>query len=134
MFADGIVCCTRLWYARHGRELMRLKSSVRESRYLDSRIAKVPAEGKETLRLSSLIRDLPSPASRIAEGEGVTEEELRSGGRTRRISKARRVFCQVALKKMGHSGADVARFLGVTTSAVFRAAGREEFSDLRKYL
>jgi len=85
LFADGIVCCTRLWYARHGRELMRLKSSVRESRYLDSRIAKVPAEGKETLRLSSLIRDLPSPASRIAEGEGVTEEELRSGGRTRRV-------------------------------------------------
>jgi len=40
----------------------------------------------------------------------------------------------MALKKMGHSGADVARFLGVTTSAVFRAAGREEFSDLRKYL
>ena len=86
------VKCTRLWYARHGRDLMGLKSSVRESRYLDSRIAKVPAEGKETLRLSSLIRDLPSPASRIAEGEGVTEEELRSGGRTRRISKARRVF------------------------------------------
>jgi len=97
-------------------------------------LSEVDDREKETLRLSSLIRDLPSLASRIAEGEGVTEEELRSGGRTRRISKARRVFCQVALKKMGHSGADVARFLGVTTSAVFRAAGREEFSDLRKYL
>jgi putative transposase len=97
-------------------------------------LSEVDDREKETLRLSSLIRDLPSLASRIAEGEGVTEEELRSGGRTRRISKARRVFCQVALKKMGHSGAEVARFLGVTTSAVFRAAGHKESSDLRKYL
>lgn len=55
-------------------------------------LSEVDDREKETLRLSSLIRDLPSPASRIAEGEGVTEEELRSGGRTRRISKARRVF------------------------------------------
>lgn len=97
-------------------------------------LSEVDDREKETLRLSSLIRDLPSLASQIAGGEGVTEEELSSGGRSRRISKARRVFCQVAVKKMGHSGADVARFLGVTTSAVFRAAGREESSDLRKYL
>ena len=33
-------------YAQHGHRLMRLKSSVRESRYLVSRIAKVLAEGK----------------------------------------------------------------------------------------
>jgi len=33
-------------YAQHGHRLMRLKSSVRESCYLESRIAKVLAEGK----------------------------------------------------------------------------------------
>jgi hypothetical protein len=34
------------WYARHGHELMRLKSSVREPRYSLLRITKVLAEGK----------------------------------------------------------------------------------------
>jgi hypothetical protein len=89
---------------------------------------------EKNLCLSSLIRDLPSLAVRVAEGEGITEEELRSGRRTRRVSRARRLFCQVAVKKMGHPGVEVARFLGVTTSAVFRAAGGEKSSELGKYL
>jgi putative transposase len=97
-------------------------------------LSEVDGREKETLRLSSLIRDLPSLAVRVAEGEGITEEQLRSGRRTRRVSRARRLFCQVAVKKMRHSGAEVARFLGVTTSAVFRAAGGEESSELGKYL
>jgi putative transposase len=97
-------------------------------------LSEVDGREKETLRLSSLIRDLPSLAVRVAEGEGITEEQLRSGRRTRRVSRARRLFCQVAVKKMRHSGAEVARFLGVTTSAVFRAAGGEKSSELGKYL
>jgi hypothetical protein len=36
----------RFVYARHGRELMRLKSPVCEPRYYDSMVAKVLAEGK----------------------------------------------------------------------------------------
>ena len=35
-----------LVYARHGRKLMRLKSSVCEPRYYDSMVAKVLVEGK----------------------------------------------------------------------------------------
>ena len=38
-------------YARHGRELIRLKSSVCEPRYYDSMVAKLLAEGKR-LRLA----------------------------------------------------------------------------------
>jgi hypothetical protein len=89
---------------------------------------------KETLRLSSLIRDLPSLASRVAEGEGITEEQLRSGSRTRRGVQSPPVVCRVAVKKMGHPGAQVARFLGVTTAAVIRAAGGGESSELGKHL
>jgi hypothetical protein len=38
-------------YARHGRELMRLKSPVYEPRYYDFMVAKVLAEGKgDTVR------------------------------------------------------------------------------------
>jgi hypothetical protein len=39
----------------------------------------------------------------------------------------------VAIKKMGYPGAGFARFLGVTTSAVIRAAGRQGFQELGEY-
>jgi len=35
---------------------------------------------------------------------------------------------------MGHPGAEIARFLGVTTSAVVRAARSEDLQELQEYL
>jgi len=35
---------------------------------------------------------------------------------------------------MGYSGAEIARFLGITTSAVNRLASSDELQDLEKYL
>ena len=80
---------------------------------------------KETLRLRLNLPDLPSLARQIVSDEGITEAELRSGSRKKKITKARRRFCQLAVAKLGYSGAQVARFLGVTTSAVVRAANSE---------
>ena len=48
--------------------------------------------------------------------------------------KTRKLFCQLAIGRMGYSGAEVARFLGVTTSSVNRLVVSEEVSDLKKYL
>jgi len=53
-------------------------------------------------------------------------EVLRSGGRTQQVPKARRVFCRLAVQKMKYPAAQVARFLGVTTAAVVRAASTVE--------
>ncbi len=69
---------------------------------------------------------------RSEEGEEI--KELRSGSRTRKVSKARRLFCQLAVGKMGYPGAEVACFLGVTTSAVVWAAKTEELKEVQKYL
>jgi hypothetical protein len=49
-----------------------------------------------------------------------------SGGRLSRISKARRLFCRTADKGMRYPGVEVARFSGVTTSAVCRLANSAE--------
>jgi len=56
--------------------------------------------------------------------------------RKKRVVRGRRIFCQLAVGKMGHPGAEVARFLvlGVTTSSVNRLAASEETPDLRKCL
>jgi putative transposase len=89
---------------------------------------------KETLRLSLQISSLAILAEKIARGEGLDKEELRSGSRKRTITMARRLFSQIAVKKMGYSGAEVARFLGVTTSAVNRLAATDEMPDVAKYI
>ncbi len=43
----------------------------------------------------------------------------------------RRVFCQLAVKRMVYPGTEEARYLGVTTSAVNRLAVSEESQELR---
>jgi len=80
---------------------------------------------KETLRRKGPGLDLETLAREIAADRGITETELRSGSRLRKVSEARRGFCRAAVGELGFPAAAVARFLGVTTSAVVRA-GRTE--------
>jgi len=89
---------------------------------------------KETLRLGREVPGLLNLAKRIMEGEGIEESEFRSGTRKREVVRARRLFCQLAIGRMGYPGAEVARFLGVTTSSVNRLAVSEEVANLKKYL
>jgi hypothetical protein len=53
--------------------------------------------------------------------QGGTEAEVRSGSRRQSVRKARTICYHGAVPQAGYSGADVARFLGVTPSAVHRA-------------
>ena len=64
----------------------------------------------------------------------LAETELKSGSRRRKISKARRLFCQLSVVKIGYPGAQVARLLGVSTSAVVRAAHSAELPEVENYL
>jgi hypothetical protein len=73
-------------------------------------------------------------AENIIKGEGIEESELCSGTRKKKVAEARKVFCQLAVGRMGYPGAEVARYLGVTTSSVNRLAVSEEAADLKKYL
>jgi hypothetical protein len=104
------------------------------SEFVEDLLSEVGEREKETLRLSVPIRDLRQVAKEISKGEGLEESDLRSGRRQRKISRGRRLFCQLAVGKMGYPGAEVARFLGVTTSAVVRAAYSEELLELHEYL
>jgi hypothetical protein len=46
------------------------------------------------------------------------------------VVRGRKVFCQVAVRKLGYTGASVARFLGMTTSSVNRMARLKEITEL----
>jgi len=89
---------------------------------------------KETLRLSREVPELSALAKRIMKGEKVEESELRSGTRKREVVRARRLFCQLAIARTGYPGAEVARYLGVTTSSVNQLAVSKEVGNLTKYL
>lgn len=77
---------------------------------------------RETLRLHRKAPKLDALVAIVARQSGISGAELRSGSKVRRISSARKLFCQIAVKHFGHAGAEVARFLGVETSAVNRLA------------
>jgi len=103
------------------------------SEFVKEATTDVEEKTKETLRLNNKITDLSSLTNKICGNEGVEKEELLSGSKKKGIVKCRKIFCQIAVKKMGYSGADVARFLGVTTSAVNRLAVSEKFPEIEKY-
>ena len=119
---------------RAGTKLYSDERILGSSEFVKSVIADAGEKVKETLRLSLKTSDLPSLAMMVCEGEGIDETELRSGLRKREVVKARRIFCQIAVKKMGYSGADVARFLGINTSAVNRSAVTDDLREVEKYI
>ena len=100
--------------------------------FVDRLVGEAATREKETLRLARKVVDLPTVGRMLR--DRVPDSALRSGRRRRDIVEARRLFCQIAVTHMGYSGAEVARFLGVTTSSVNRLAVSEELPEVRKYL
>jgi len=103
------------------------------SEFVQTVLFEAEEKAQETLRLNLKITDLSTLAGKICKREEIEESDLRSGFRKRPIAKARRLFAQIAVKKMGYSGAEAARFLGVTTSAVNRLAASEEIDEVKNY-
>jgi len=85
--------------------------------------------GRANLRLPGVRRSPSLLAQQVSEKWGVTMEELSSGSRRQVVLKAREEFSQMAVKGLGYSGAEVARFLGVSGSCVTRIVAEGELSD-----
>ncbi len=102
--------------------------------FVERLLGEAARRDKETLRLSRKVVELMTLGRKLAAREGIPAGELRSGIRRRGVVQVRRLFCQLAVRGMGYSGAEVARFLGVTTSSVNRLAASEELPEFRKCL
>jgi putative transposase len=101
--------------------------------FVDRLLTEMGEKEKDTLRLSSGKCDLPVLLSRIAAGNNVEATAICTGVRTRKVVYARKLLSQIGVRKMGYSGAEVARFLGITTSAVNRLVSQEELPDIEQY-
>jgi REP element-mobilizing transposase RayT len=117
---------------RRGEAVATDQRILGEGPFVDTLLAEAARQEQDTLRLARKRIDLPALAATILAGHAVTEDVLRSGSRQRAVVQIRRLFCQVAVKKLGHSGAAVARFLGVTTAAVNRLAASAELAGVER--
>lgn len=76
-------------------------------------------------------------AKQVCQKYTISMGELCSGSRRRAVVEARGSMSWVAVRELGYSGADVARFLGVTNSCVTRfvaSAAKPDIDDLIKNL
>ena len=85
--------------------------------------------GRANLRLTGDRRSLSLLAQGVCENWGVTMEELRSGSRRLIVMNAREEFSQIAVRESGYLGAEVARYLGVTSSCITRIVGKKQLSE-----
>ncbi|MCK5010309.1 MAG: hypothetical protein KAS98_07480, partial [Deltaproteobacteria bacterium] len=104
------------------------------SEFVQSIISEASEKEKDNLRLSLKKQGLSSIAKMISAREGIEQTALRSGNRRMEVARSRKIFCQLAVKKLGYSGAEVARYLGITTSAVNRMANAEDLPKVRQYI
>ena len=66
---------------------------------------------------------------RLCKEERVEEEELRNGGKRRKVSRVRRRISFYLSHEMGIPLAEIARHVGVCTSAVAKAVGNLEYKN-----
>jgi hypothetical protein len=74
--------------------------------FIERLLSEAEEREKETLRISRKVPELQTLAKVIIKGEGVGELDFRSAIRKRGVVRARRVFCQLAIGRMGYPGAE----------------------------
>jgi chromosomal replication initiation ATPase DnaA len=83
-------------------------------------LAELGDMGKENLRVGQKRVSLLSLAEGVCKEHGVNWKELRSGSRRHAVVEARQELSRLAVMVHGYSGAEVARYLGVTNSCITR--------------
>ncbi len=76
---------------------------------------------EEKSRLISTGPDLEALIEKVAAYFKVDTEDLKSGTKERQVSRARRMLCYFAVRKLAISGVEVARVLKISPSAVSKA-------------
>ncbi len=119
---------------RRGEKTISDERILGSGEFIERLLSEGEEKAKETLGWRGRVPDLRRLLLKVSKREGVEEEKVRGGDRRRSVVRVRKIFCQVAAKRLGYSGASVARFLGVTASLVNRYASCEGVENLDEYL
>ena len=102
----------------------RLASNQRileDGEFVNSVLSEIDKIGKDNLRLTPKQMSVSSLFEKVCKVHKISIGELRSGSRRHEIVEARRIVSWLAVTELGYSEAEVARYLGVTTSCITRA-------------
>jgi putative transposase len=97
-------------------------------------LSEMDEQERETLKLTAHRTPLSSLAETVCQIHHIGLGELRSGSRRHAIVEARQVISWLAVRELGYSGAEVARYLGVTNSCVTRAASAKKGPERQRYI
>lgn len=89
---------------------------------------------KKNLRFSGRRVDIVTLAGRVCKKHGISPGELRSGSRRREIVEARGIVPWIAVRELGYSGADVAKYLGGTILCITKSVSSGKKPDMKNYV
>ena len=105
---------------RRGEKQVSDERILGDGDFVEAVMAESEGRGKENLRVGQKKVNLLSLAKGVCKGHGVNLEELRSGSRRHAVVETRQEVSRLAVMVHGYSGAEVARYLGVTNSCITR--------------
>ena len=105
---------------RRGEKQVSDERILGDGDFVEAMLAESDDIGKENLRISKKKLNLWSLAEGVCKEHGVNLKELRSGSRRHGVVEARQELSRLAVMAHGYSGAEIARYLGVTNSCITR--------------
>ena len=105
-----------------------------DGEFVETVLSEIDEIGKDNLRLAPKQISVSSLAEKVCKAHKISIGELRSGSRRHEIVEARRILSFLAVKELGYCGAEVARYLGVTTSCVTRAISSGKGPKRKDYI
>ncbi len=88
--------------------------------FVERILAEADEKGNDLFRTGRKKEGLESLGKRVCKDHGVSLNELRSGSRRHTVVEARQELSRLGIMEHGYSGAEIARYLGVTTSCITR--------------
>jgi len=112
----------------------RVKSDERilgRSEFVEQVLREAGEQWERRSRLARRGKNLRLIIEKVAYGFGVDMNDLKSGSRSRKVSKARAAICYLAVRELGLSCVSVAKELKISPSAVSKSVlrGRLELDD-----
>jgi REP element-mobilizing transposase RayT len=105
-----------------------------DSEFVTAIVARMEERLRQNLRLSQSKPAIGCVCRHVCDAYDVSAGELCSGSRRRPVVAARGALAWVAVRELGYSGADVARYLGVSTSCITRSVATGHPPDVRALL
>ena len=91
-----------------------------EGEFVERILSEADEKANNLFRIGRKRERLEALGERVCKDHGVSLKELRSGSRRHAVVEARQELSRLGIMEHGYTGAEIARYLGVTTSCITR--------------